>query len=41
MHKQIGINRAFCNFLVETFEFTDKQLEALDYRKRQIFLRIS
>lgn len=32
MHKQIGINRAFCNFLVETFEFTDEQLEVLDYQ---------
>ena len=32
MHKQIRINRAFCNFLVETFEFTDEQLEALDYQ---------
>lgn len=32
MHKKIRINRAFCNFLVETFEFTDEQLEALDYQ---------
>ena len=32
MHKQIGINRAFCNFLIETFEFTDEQSEALDYQ---------
>lgn len=32
MHKQIGINRAFCSSLVETFEFTYVQLELLYYQ---------
>lgn len=30
MHKRI--NRAFCNFLIEIFEFTEEQLAALDYQ---------
>ena len=32
MCKQLKINRAFNNFLIETFEFTDEQLEAIDYQ---------
>lgn len=32
MYKQLKINRAFNKFLIETFEFTDEQLEALDYQ---------
>ena len=32
MHKQIGINRAFCSFFIETFEFADEQLERWDYQ---------
>ena len=30
MHR--GTNKGFCNFLIETFEFTDEQLAAIDYQ---------
>ena len=30
MHR--GMNKGFCNFLIETFEFTDEQLAAIDYQ---------
>lgn len=30
MHR--GRNKGFCNFLIETFEFTDEQLAAIDYQ---------
>ena len=32
MHKGIKINKGICNFLIETFEFTDEQLAAIDYQ---------
>ena len=32
MYKRIKINRAFCNFLMDIFEFTEEQLAALDYQ---------
>lgn len=27
-----GTNKGFCNFLIETFEFTDEQLAEVDYQ---------
>ena len=32
MNKGIKINKGLCNFLFETFEFTDEQLAAIDYQ---------
>lgn len=32
MNKGIKINKGLCNFLIETFEFTDEQLTAIDYQ---------
>lgn len=32
MHKGIKIKEGLYNFLIETFEFTDEQLAAIDYQ---------
>ena len=32
MHKVIKINKGLYNLLIETFEFTDEQLAAIDYQ---------
>ena len=32
MNKGIKINKGLCNFLIETFKFTDEQLAAIDYQ---------
>ena len=30
MHKEIKVNKGICNILIETFEFTDEELAAID-----------
>lgn len=32
MTKEIILNKGLCNLLIETFEFTDEQLEVIDYQ---------
>ena len=37
MNKGIKINKGLCNFLIETFKFTDEQLAAIDYQIPIVF----